>query len=224
MCCVISTGACAKNERRIQRDVFERLRTAGRRADQQNARRYGRHRPNVNAAGGEDGAVQRPKTAQPVVARAELANFFDQFAAEQLDAAHARGLRDVVGGAERERTQADIGVPPGDGGGHDHRRDRAGAAASAATRRCRRDPASRRRAPQRPARWPANRATPRCRCARLATTSRSGSAEIQRENRPRTTVASSTIMTRRRARTAPAEWRCDGDVHRMRRGQIRPTS
>src|SRR4051812_15952789 len=39
---------------------------------------------------------------------------------------------------------------------------------------------------------------------RLATTSKSGSAAIQRENIPRTTMASSTIITRRRARTASA--------------------
>ena len=60
---------------------------------------------------------------QALRAQAKLADLLDQVAAEggrRADLAIASRLRNVVGGAERQRPQADLGVPPRQRGRHDH--------------------------------------------------------------------------------------------------------
>ena len=121
-------------------DGVERLRAAGGGADQQHARRRRRHRaqhdrrldgvmrPGAAAAAAwtvprQRRAGARTRKPQALRAQAELADFFDQVAAETGrtgDFAIAGRLRDIVGGAERERLQADLGVTPRQRRGHDH--------------------------------------------------------------------------------------------------------
>ena len=100
----------------------ERLRPAGRGADQQDARRRQRHRPQHDRLlrprrpRRQSGAVRTPR------ALAERADLLDELAAEivgSVGVARRRRLGDVVGGAERQRLQADLGVPPRHGRRHD---------------------------------------------------------------------------------------------------------
>ena len=119
-------------------DGVERLRAAGRGADHQHARRRRRHRPQCDRSrvlpgrgSNGSGATAACRAAarvtragpQPLGAQAELTDLLDQLAAELGEAgdlAIAGRLRNVVGGAERQRAQADLGVAPGQRRGHDH--------------------------------------------------------------------------------------------------------
>jgi len=52
-----------------------------------------------------------------------VTDFFDEVAPERYrgaDFAIARGLRNIVGGAQRQRAQADLGIPPRQRRRHDH--------------------------------------------------------------------------------------------------------
>ena len=69
------------------------------------------------------GCAAQMAVPQALGAQAELADFLDQFAAEGRragDFAVAVRLGDIVGGAERQRAQADLGVAPRQRRGHDH--------------------------------------------------------------------------------------------------------
>jgi len=105
----------------------ERQRTAGGGIDQQHARRHHRHRPQRHDGGHVlrywMARSDRPRwRVTPPRAQAELANPLDQLAAEgdrNRDVARDGRLGDVVGGAELQRLQADLGVPTGQRRGHD---------------------------------------------------------------------------------------------------------
>jgi hypothetical protein len=94
---------------------LERLRSASRRADQQDARRRQRHRPQWNWLLRPCGTIRRRLAARLSRALAERADLLDQFAAEivgRVGIGRRRRLRDVVGRTERERLEADLGIPP----------------------------------------------------------------------------------------------------------------
>ena len=117
-------------------------------------------------------------------------------AADVVGVGRGFGLRNIVGGAERQRPQADFGAPARQRRGHDHDE----IALLLEQERQRRNAVKLRHvdvenddvgiALLRSAR------PPRGRCASDAATIMSGSAPIQRVNRRRATIASSTTMTR----------------------------
>ena len=143
---MIRTGARSIAARQLFDQRGERLRAAGRGADQQRARHRRRERPQrerrrlglapaalsrvgsgaahgarqAGSAGtraGADGAAARRRAA------AEVADFLDQLAAEigrGRGLARGRGLRNIIGGAERQRAQADLGAAARQRRGHDH--------------------------------------------------------------------------------------------------------
>ena len=130
-------------------DQVERLRAAGRRADQQHARRHHRQRPQHELAGlgrarrdagrldARAGLAARPNArtdrhgrrieagggrTEPA-ARTERADLVDQLAAKLRrgrEFAVGLRLRDVVGGAQRQRAQAYLGVAAGERRRHQH--------------------------------------------------------------------------------------------------------
>ncbi len=66
---------------------------------------------------------ERDPRSQALRAPPELADLLDQITAEYRGGAHlaiAAGLRNVVGGTQRQRFQADLGVSPRQRRGHDH--------------------------------------------------------------------------------------------------------
>ena len=221
MCWVISTGTRSITAPMPRDQRGQRLRPAGRGADQQHARRRrgeraqlarwaahgrGAARPRVSPVrrGRAGASAMRPgararRSPTALLAAAELADLVDQLAAEgrrRGDAAVGLGLRDVVGSAERQRLEAHLGVAPGQRRRHDDDEVALLLAAAAAAPRCRRAPASRCRARRRRD-WRARPGRPlRGRCAARR---RSGGPALPRSSarrRPRTTTASSTTMTR----------------------------
>ncbi len=116
------------------------------------------------------------------------------------DGADAGRLGDVVGRAQPQRAQRDVGAARGQGGGHDHLHPDRRAAAGAA-RSCRPSPASRCPAPPHRPRAPRIAFTASWPFAALATTSISGSASSMRAMAPRITggiVAQPCTRARRR--------------------------
>ena len=126
--------------------AVERLRSAGRRADQQDARRCQRQRTQLQGPGflrrrrerrtcdlPQRGLVETLRGPRrdgrgrdrsgALAARTQCPDLVDQLAAERRggrDFARGLRLRDVVGGAERERAQADLGVAARQRRRHDH--------------------------------------------------------------------------------------------------------
>ena len=144
----------------------------------------------------------RPALArQQAAAAAKVADFLDQLALERRRHAgigRGLGLWNIIGGAERQRPQADLGAPPRQRRGHDHHQ----IALLLQQQRQRRNAVKLRHVDvedddvrimllrfDRP---------PRVRCAGRRRRVMSGSASIQRVNRRRATIASSTIITRMR--------------------------
>ena len=134
MCWVISTGARSITLPILCISAGQGLRAAGRGADQQEraaAPRGNGRRMSAAARAARAAATCRMLgsaiRARPALAsgdravdrlraQAKLADFLDQLAAERGGGIDrpltGLRLRDVVGGAERQRLQADLGVPP----------------------------------------------------------------------------------------------------------------
>ena len=166
-----------------------------------------------------DGAIRVPAGAARREPSARILSISSRRnVGEPVSSRLALRLRDVVGGAERERAQADLGVPAGQRRRHEHdeialllqQPRQRGDAVDLRHIDVEHDDVRDRRA--RPAR------SPRARCAARRRLRRSGSASTQRAIRPRTTTASSTTITRMAsaARGRCQSWGGDGDAHRGR--------
>ena len=133
---MISTGARSITAPICADQGGERLRAAGREPISSargsatangrsvNGRRLGCRRS--SGAGSSGAAWRERRAAAPARTErpraAEIADLLDQFAAERGDGRRPRdagGLGDVVGGAERQRPQADLGVAARQRRGHD---------------------------------------------------------------------------------------------------------
>ena len=213
MCWVISTGTRSMRGAEPVEETGQRLRAAGRGADQQNARQHRGERPQLDVgARGASGCATAPRRQcrraascrrAPSAQRlrggaAELADLLDQFARNVRrgrDLAIGLRLRDVVGGAERQRLEADLGVAARQRRRHDDDE----VALLLEQQRQRRNAVELRHldVEQHDVRIDALDCSTASRPVRSeATTSSPGSASIQRDTRPRTTTASSTTMTR----------------------------